>query len=57
MLMFTRMHTDHEYAGCGLGLPISEKVIQELGGSIDIESTVGQGSTFTVYFPDALKAV
>jgi two-component system, NtrC family, sensor kinase len=37
--------------GTGLGLSVSWGIIREHGGWIDIASTVGEGSTFTVYLP------
>lgn len=37
--------------GTGLGLSISYGIIQEHGGSIDVESREGHGSTFTVRLP------
>ena len=36
--------------GVGLGLPISKKIIDALGGTIKIDSVVGQGSCFTLDF-------
>ncbi|MDH5202951.1 MAG: ATP-binding protein [Nitrospirota bacterium] len=35
----------------GLGLPITKKIIEGHGGFIKVDSTIGEGSTFTVYLP------
>jgi two-component system, OmpR family, sensor kinase len=37
--------------GAGLGLAIAREIAQGYGGSIAVESTVGQGTAFTVQFP------
>jgi signal transduction histidine kinase len=37
--------------GTGLGLPVSRKILQEHGGNIRVESTVGSGSRFTLELP------
>jgi two-component system, NtrC family, sensor kinase len=37
--------------GTGLGLSISYKIVQQHGGRIDVDSTVGRGTCFTVWLP------
>ena len=48
---FERAVSERHYGGLGLGLYITQQVVQAMGGTIHVESQPGQGATFRVHLP------
>lgn len=57
--IFERFHRADEArtaGGVGLGLAIAHQIAEAHGGEIDVQSTLGKGSTFTLTFPKEQKS-
>jgi len=52
---FERAVSDRHYGGLGLGLWIVRQIVEAFGGTIQVESRAGAGSTFTVLLPRAAQ--
>lgn len=50
LIFFPRVRLNPEVEGTGSGLFIVKRMIEDLGGKIEVESSLGEGSVFRVYF-------
>jgi PAS domain S-box-containing protein len=46
--------TTSEIEGTGLGLVLSQRLVTAMNGTVEVESTLGEGTTLTLRFPDAI---
>lgn len=49
--LFQRLHSRAEFEGSGLGLSISQRIMENHGGTITADSEPGQGACFRITFP------
>ena len=53
---FYQADSSHHVGGNGLGLPLTRRIVELLGGRIEIESEIGAGSRFAVILPEKKAA-
>jgi signal transduction histidine kinase len=49
--LFKRLHTRKEYSGSGIGLSICKKIVEQLKGTITVESESAKGTSFLINLP------
>ena len=55
--LFEPFHSTKGLRGTGLGLVVTQKIVDEHGGTIEIDSAPGEGTTFTMSLPTNLDTV
>ncbi len=50
---FQRLHSNEQFSGTGIGLAIAQKIAENHGGRIRVESELGQGTKFILTLPKA----
>lgn len=49
--MFKSKHTQSTHQGSGMGLSLTKKLVESLDGTIQVNSTIGEGATFVIELP------
>ncbi|WP_254763517.1 PAS domain S-box protein [Natrinema marinum] len=49
--VFQRLHAPEKHAGTGIGLALCKRIVERHGGEIRVDSTPGEGATFSVTLP------
>ena len=53
--IFQRLHSIDEHEGSGIGLALCERIVERHDGEIWVDSTVGEGTTFSFTLPPGLE--
>jgi two-component system, NtrC family, sensor kinase len=55
--MFELFHSTKGNRGTGIGLAVAKKIVEEHDGTINVKSTIGAGTTFTLRLPVYAKSI
>jgi signal transduction histidine kinase len=55
--LFTSFFSTKGSNGTGLGLLVTQKIVQEHGGTLSVSSESGKGSAFTIHLPQKREDV
>lgn len=50
---FARLHTSKQFAGIGMGLALTRKIVERLNGNVQIDGVVDGGCTLTITLPSS----
>ena len=45
--LFKRLHARNEYPGCGIGLALCKRIVNQHGGTLKVDSVLNEGTTFS----------
>ncbi len=50
---FRRLHSHNEFSGSGIGLAACKKIVEQYKGQIQVQSTLGEGTIFSIILPES----
>ncbi|MEM8907235.1 MAG: ATP-binding protein, partial [Bacteroidota bacterium] len=55
--LFKKLHSKSEYQGSGIGLAVCKRIVEQHGGAIWVESTMGEGTCFEFSFAKTCASI
>ena len=54
-VIFQRLHSRQDYEGTGIGLAVCKRIVERHGGTIQVESSLGDGAEFYINLPKVIE--